>query len=440
MRHDLQTARSNLSGKLDHAYLPAKDPTALMQKMDSMIHHLWNPDIDQFIPVGKDAFEYDDKGNNTIYTSLEWISGTGQWRNSWKTECTFTVHGHKLQVMDYEWNEGTSTWDNAYKSEYEYDPQGNILSYTDSYWDEGSENWIFTEMAEATYLNGLISAVVYYYWNDDSSIWEYDWKEQNTYDGSGNKIVVVEYTWDAVSSAWQEDVKITRDYDAGSNLLFETYYTYSDNQWVHDFAYEYQYDAAQQLVTELFLQWNGTGWFNSDKTVYAYSAGGNLMTVTEYTWDNDLLNFIPSYKEEQEYNDAYAHDELVLPWIFEFYDPGSTRFNHMLISSTSSIMAEEEWQPDYLLTMHYSEVNIDGISNPFHQGITVSPNPFSSAFTLSANEPILQVCLTDAAGRIILDPPWGNGTVADANDLPPGLYFCRVRTTGGTTTIKLIKQ
>lgn len=85
------------------------------------------------------------------------------------------------------------------------------------------------------------------------------------------------------------------------------------------------------------------------------------------------------------------------------------------------------WSPVYTIT---------GVAEA-KPAVTLYPNPVTERIFVDTNEPIDEFVIYDQTGRRVKS---SRAPSADVHDLPPGLYFCDVRTQSGRTRLKFVLQ
>ena len=77
-------------------------------------------------------------------------------------------------------------------------------------------------------------------------------------------------------------------------------------------------------------------------------------------------------------------------------------------------------------------------------GITISPNPFQSTFTIVVDDPakVGSIRISDLAGHVveIIGQPLAATRITAGASLQPGMYIVEVRTANGSKTFKVVKM
>ena len=428
-----------------------KGTETLKQKLDSTIGEGWNEFTNQWVNSRRDEFEYDDKGNNTLFVISGWDESTNQWVGYWKIEMDFDNSGNYIQQVDYLWDEITSQWIYFWEIQLTYDVNGNIVLSEFYIWDETTNQWLINAKDDYTYdENGYLITSIYLYWDETTSQWINNEKTEYEYDNSGNEIIYTLYIWDEVNNLWFIAGKTENTYDSYGNLTMEVNFSWDNNQWEKQWGNEYIFNTSNQLILEKSLIWNGSAWFNPNKSEYNYDSHENLILETYYEWNDLIYEFELADKQEFTYNNTYEYDELVLPWIYSMFDINilDILFNHMLTGSFGYEFIEGEWVDSNRETFYYSEIEINDIMDHQFPISNIFPNPSSGKtsifYNLSAKSNV-KLSILNLNGQLITTlvnekQTQGDHKVNfDATDLPAGIYFCVLKTNEGMQTKKIIK-
>ena len=161
-------------------------------------------------------------------------------------------------IISVEWDSTTSQWENSYKEEYTYDASGNITVEIDREKDSTTNQWENSYKYEYTYdANGNMTVVIYSEWNDTTSQWENSYKEENTYDANDNMTVEIYSEWNSSTSQWENSSMYEFTCDANGNLTvaISSVWFSSTSQWVNSNKHEYTYDANGNMTDEISSLW-----------------------------------------------------------------------------------------------------------------------------------------------------------------------------------------
>lgn len=81
----------------------------IKQRLDSIIHQIKNPNINQWIDDEKEIYIYN---NHIINRRLnhKWRQSTNEWIPQWKTQYSYGASGNFTQELFYTWDTITNLW------------------------------------------------------------------------------------------------------------------------------------------------------------------------------------------------------------------------------------------------------------------------------------------------------------------------------------------
>ncbi|GAO31644.1 T9SS type A sorting domain-containing protein [Geofilum rubicundum] len=124
------------------------------------------------------------------------------------------------------------------------------------------------------------------------TVYEYDDKDRTTLSQTCN--------WDNLEQCWMSSTRIDYSYSQfGEIRINSTWDTYS-NIWVNTNKYVYEFDSNNEQIT-LYeeYQWDES-WICilKEETVWGKDAENTTMMRIKYSWDDNVLELKPDYKEE----------------------------------------------------------------------------------------------------------------------------------------------
>jgi len=186
------------------------------------------------------------------------------------------------------WDDYSSQWLPESKDEFTYDDNGNNTKLIECEWEPDDNRWIPYDKQEYSYdAEGRIIEYLDYEWDDATSQWESFWKSSFTYDVNGNMIQLVDYYWSDYLNNWTFDTKTDMTYDAAGNLVQDIEYFWDEDitQWINSTKGEYTYNTGNNIILEIFCDWDENS-----------SAWVNFCK-TEYSYDTgDKLILILDYQ------------------------------------------------------------------------------------------------------------------------------------------------
>ncbi len=420
----------------------SKHTGAPRQAMDSVIADLWDPQEELWIVNHVMYFHFDAKGNNDLYHDKVLNEESGQLEDAWKMEFTYNNAGKITQSLDYSWSSTAGEWILEWKTDVTYNGNGNIFKINGYEWDDSNGEWTNSWKDENEYNGaGQLIRTTSYEWDDPFETWLKFRRSEYSYDNLGNWVLEINSSCLNGIDLWVNDNKTEFQFDNNQNLFFETFYLWEEGQWNKVEGKEYTYDGNNRVVAVKELDWNGTGWFNYSMVEYEYDQYDNMVFMQISDWNDNVLQFEPSAKGIQEYNNDYDKSVLLLPWYFAEEDDVIEPFNHMLLSTTQQLFNGTGWDNLNRIMFHYSEVDVDAIHDLKTNRILASPNPFADEVRISANNPITRVMIMDPLGKLVFDLKTGGDkeVVFPTGNLSSGLYICRLVVKGKLHTLRLIK-
>jgi hypothetical protein len=239
--------------------------------------------------------------------------------------------------------------------------------------------------------------------------WTNSYKTEFTYDSAGHEVLVLESEWDGTT--WENDYKVEKTYNTNGKMTLRISYYYDNSAWQYDYKTELQYNSSNDLI---------------NLEAYRYDSG---------SWEPEIkIDTIT-------YDASVPYDQLLLPRIESGVD-NDILFNHQNNSFKYYEGSGSGW--NYLADFHlfYSDhdVTVKVPEELSETQVYVYPVPANAQVYLKNTSPyeIIQVELIDADARTIriFD---GNISRFNITDLPSGIYYLRVQTTGGISMIRMQK-
>jgi len=252
-------------------------------------------------------------------------------------------------VIQEDWDEITSQWQIDYKDEFTYDVNENLTQYLEYYWEQDTNHWSLGYKEEYTYNTngGLVLWLQYEGWNTSTSQWGYSGKKEYTYDNNENLTQMLDYYLDS-----------------------------NTNQWSLEGKEEYTYDINGNLTEILYYQWDYSTYpLNLNyKEEYTYDNSGYLTEVLEYYWDQNTNQWQIDYKDEYTYDDnenliryqVYYWDQNTNQWEIDFKEEYIYENNGNLIESlyyewdqyTNQLSLKYKFEDTYDNTYSFSDLII----------------------------------------------------------------------------------
>jgi len=191
--------------------------------------------------------------------SQTWDNTIPGWINSTKEISTYTP-GSQVDIT-YKWDKTTlpNKWKSNWKNEYTFDGSGNITSETSYEWDNPKmpNNWYGNLKTVNTYVNG-------------------------------NSTLSISYTY--IGTTWMESSKRESSFHPNGKTKETITYDYLSNLWTNRNKFDYYYDITWKDSLEVSYRWDKleNKWEFYHKTRYGFNAGGKRILETLYEWDSWL--------------------------------------------------------------------------------------------------------------------------------------------------------
>ncbi|MBN1821136.1 MAG: T9SS type A sorting domain-containing protein [Prolixibacteraceae bacterium] len=229
----------------------------------------------------------------------------------------------------YEWDKENKKWEFLRRFEYEYDDYGNIISDIDYIQDIVTDT--IRGVKKINYENDSIGnnlKVFYYSWDDDDFLWIIDYKQEFTYNDSGDVLSQHNYLWNSDSSDWRGTARTLYGYDDNGNkiLVEDSQWDSSLNEWIYQQKGVYQFDENQNRILNAAYIWDMSQniWIGISKTEEAYNVDGEKLYKADFIWDGESNQWIGSNKEVYSFDDfgnrilssVYKWDVEAKDWAF----------------------------------------------------------------------------------------------------------------------------
>ncbi len=302
-------------------------------------------------------------------------------------------------------------------------------------WEEGA--WVYTtKQIFEYYENGKLKTETLQEWQDkwvNNSVYYYE------YFSDGNLKSLHLEIWH--NDKWQVYSRNTVKIDEESNTRINTLALFKDDEW-QDLSREVRtFREDGKIIAFIYLRFLEGEWVNQNKNIYGYiaekpsettffkwqSGEWTKMRRVIYEHDNDgiLQNIYNKKWDEGEWLDANAY--------LEFSDKNDT---------------------NYLFTAYRVEINqefsdVKESKTEMQSFLQIYPNPFSSSVTVRCNierTGTLELSLIGLDGVLInciFDGKIDASGIYEKNysfdNIPPGIYFLRLKSEDAYTSKKIIK-
>lgn len=346
------------------------------------------------------------------------------------------------------------------KTAFTYDVNGNMLTYNYFIWSEAQDGWQNRLRTEFTYQNGLLSEALLYFYDFDLnelqlllksvytydaqnhltsvvsiSVWEGVWtnnyKEVIDYTADGYAYLWTYYNWSEMTSVWIPESKEEDFYNANNDveIYLSSEWIEITSEWKGKYKDEYTYDGNHQMLSDIYSEFEDFSqqWGFMYNDVFTYDDQGNFTTIISYEWGGG--DWEESRMDEFTYNYSYTFDQVLLPQVGEY----DFETKHMLSAQKAYDYSGGTWLDKSEAILHYSEKDVNAISELSSSEIQVYPNPssgivnigiegFGQEFTIS----ILDISGKIIQSHLIQNAATVNNQVLDLSGNASGLYFVNI--------------
>jgi hypothetical protein len=367
-----------------------------------------------------EAYWYDANQICTGYYSLEWNDLTMMMDTSYKETYLYDANGNIQQLTIWS-NNGTS-FDLFWRDQMTYDASGNVILRINDLWDNVSMTWLSNQKVSSTYnAQNQLTQEITQIWDANLQQWLDNVRLTQTYGPNGMTISLSEY-FDTNMSAWTPVSQSLFTYNT-SGLLASQEYQYYDSSiltWMPSNLTEYTYNTAGQTETM------SSAYYDPSLQVFVPSDQTNFTydsagnNIQQITVDpNDPFN--PLYRQNFVFDNAYSFSDLILPDYVVQDVP--EYFTHQLLNLSVESWDGVQWIEESNADLFYSQQTVSGVSeaNAYHE-VMLYPNPVVSQLTIKTNGINQPAILMDAQGRCIKRQNISGTEQIDVSHLSSGVY------------------
>ncbi len=359
-----------------------------------------------------------------------WNENLSEGTNNWKEAYTYDVNENVSVEIDYYWN--GSMWVDSDKYVFTFD--SNKMTQ-EIYYERDNAQWVLSEKYEYKFDTSNKLTTIFYS-EYVSKQWIQYYKIVFTYDGNENldtEIVSILYP------NLVEYLKFKYSYDNNGRTSI-TASEWVNSAWVLNWKDEYTYDGTGNLVTEIDYDYVNPQWIAYDKFEYAYDTNGNTIQDIGYHWNTSSSAWVEYEKYEYYHDLAYDTSDVIIPsWLYGNYD---YVFYNLVTGFSIFNFIDPDWVEAQKTILFYSDYNNAlGVDDELlANSVKIYPNPVDNILTIDSEMvPLTKVEIFSILGKKVKEMDSGFKSLSMDN-LSTGIYLVRIHSENGSTTRKLIKK
>jgi hypothetical protein len=392
------------------------------QKMDSLVYYgeldlggIGSPKTDH--PALLTTFSYNADGRTSMEYFALWDTLTGTWAEDMlKISMSYNDDGMATEAV-VAFNVGDDFWIDVLKAGFTYNgDETEEINITMIDMDTGG--WVDLLKIDFTYADGNVSELMVTMYDGENDAWVDMAEVELSYNNLGFVNEVIVYYNDLDVKDWLYGLKITMNYE-GDKLVSQVDYT-----WVEELA----------------------NWVEQSKQEYTYDDLDNVTMLMTYIIDDDGA-WMEAAKQTFQYNNDYSYSDLILPYQYmsDYIDNAFMRsFNHMMtkLESYSKPMPKEDWVKDVEVDFYYSPGDFSSVGEVGDDfAVNIFPNPAEDFLTVKYSSPDAYTFrMYDVTGKMVIERPVKNDDVISLEELNSGVYFYKLEKGDREITGKLVKK
>jgi hypothetical protein len=350
---------------------------------------------------------------DSVY-NYEFDIDSAHWKQTYKTLYTYNNFGELSLLVGI--SVDGQQFSNTIRKVYNYNNAGHLVDMVAFSWQSG--NWVEYQKEVRLYNQDTLSEIDTYNYNLNSLIWVPAQRRTYTYSVLGNLENILIENYDADSSLWYNAQKIEYIVNGQQQLTQQIQYVWYSfqQQWHVTDTYLTSYDNFNRPDTIVFG--NPSVLDNRILNTYFQNTDTIVSTITQNNWSGTGFRNGVKYLH-------ILNSDLTTDTLYTIYaDP-----------------TYNTWEPP----MYYDKYFYPGITGLKENTIKaiLYPNPSSTAFRISMEASgiiPMQVEVIDVLGRVKLNNMYDVKTGIDVSVLEQGIYYVRISTAKGVSTVRFIKQ
>lgn len=349
---------------------------------------------------------------DSVY-NYEFDIDSAHWKQTYKTLYTYNNFGELSLLVGI--SVDGQQFSNSIRKVYNYNNAGHLVDVVAFSWQSG--NWVEYQKEVRLYNQDTLSEIDTYNYNLNSLIWVPAQRRTYTYSVLGNLENILIENYDADSSLWYNAQKIE-------------YIVNGQQQVTQQIQYVWYSFQQQWHITDTYLT-SYDNFNRPDTIVFGYPTNLEDRMLNIYYQDTDTL-----------VSTTYQHDNGA-----EFRNWNMYKYilNPDLTKDTVYTIYADITYNTWEAPMYYDKYFYPGYTGVKENTIKalLYPNPSSALFKITleglSNVP-MQITVSDVLGRNMLNTVYNSNTGVDVSRLAQGLYYVRIITQKGTSTLRFVKE
>jgi len=257
---------------LSGTWIPYEHDTLWYNNLNIMTSDKWyfyNPNKSSWM-LGYSE-EFNDAGGPVNYYSYYWNDQTFLIAGGARGLYTLNAFNKPIETLTEELDTATGNWLPYSQVFSDYTSDTVLVKQTLNYWNGTS--YILSTQNLYTYTDGLITEVLYQYWDANSSLWVNSFRQLYTYGINHKETEYLYQNWS--DTVWKTRTQRISIYDASGNRVeyFNKRFSITTGLQLSGTHYITTYNSHNLITQDIRSSWDAvlSVWINNSKVLYYYS-------------------------------------------------------------------------------------------------------------------------------------------------------------------------